>query len=122
MGKLASAGLNSWVKGFASQSKHIHSFSRVCLGSNFRSMSSVPTAIPARRFGCVQMRGFSRADHTQVSGDNQKTEELLEKFEVQEGNQEARPQHTILHQDQKGRGAPAGGAEWPERMTKGIGI
>lgn len=85
-------------------------------------MSFEPTAIPARGFGCVQMRRFSKADHTQVSGDNQKTEELLEKFEVQEGNQEARPQHTILHQDQKGKQAPAGDTKWPERMTKGIGM
>jgi hypothetical protein len=65
-----------------------------------------------QRLAWSQSRSFSQADHTQVSGDNPKTEELLEKFEVQEGNQEARPQHQTINGDDKGE-------QWPERMTKG---
>lgn len=79
----------------------------------------MPAALQAKRFGCPQIRSFSQADHTQVSGDNPKTEELLEKFEVQEGNQEARPQHTLLHEDKQEKKSPADGNGWPERMTKG---
>jgi hypothetical protein len=81
----------------------------------------VPAAVPRECLGWVQIRCFSRADHTQISGDNQKTEELLEKFEVQEGNQEARPQHTILHADKnnKEKQPPNQSEKWPDRMTKG---
>lgn len=129
MGSLGHSGLNGWTKGSVASSGHIRSFSRRCLGSSHRPRApvlppttrlscAVPAALSAKHFGC-QIRGFSQADHTQVSGDNPKTEELLEKFEVQEGNQEARPQHTILHEDKKEKKSPLEGNNWPERMTKG---
>lgn len=128
--RLGYAGLNGWAgKGPASSSRHIHSFSRRPLGGDIahrafsipptRPRCAVPATVPREHIGWVQVRGFSKADHTQVSGDNQKTEELLEKFEVQEGNQEARPQHTILHEDNKGKQPPIEGDQRPERMTKG---
>ncbi|KAK9859471.1 Protein of unknown function DUF607 [Penicillium brevicompactum] len=129
MGSLGHSGLNGWTKGSVASSGYIRSFSRRCLGRSPRPRApvlppttilscAVPAALPAKHFGC-QIRGFSQADHTQVSGDNPKTEELLEKFEVQEGNQEARPQHTILHEDKKEKKSPLEGNKWPERMTKG---
>jgi hypothetical protein len=77
-------------------------------------------AVPSNRLGWSQFRSFSQADHSEVSGDNQKTEELLEKFEVQEGNQEAQPQHYITSEDGKGEQSVMQGEEWPERMTKGM--
>jgi hypothetical protein len=77
-------------------------------------------AVPPNRLGWSQFRSFSQADHTEVSGDNQKTEELLEKFEVQEGNQEARPQHHIISEGGKGKQPLMQGEEWPERITKGM--
>jgi hypothetical protein len=124
LGRLGFAGL-------ASSSRRIHSFSRRHLGGDTahlafaipstRPRCAVPAAVSREHIGWVQMRGFSKADHTQVSGDNQKTEELLEKFEVQEGNQEARPQHTILHadEDDKENRPRIEADKWPERMTKG---
>ena len=127
--RLGLAGLNGWAgQGSASSSRQKRSFSRRCLGgtvprasvlSATRPQCTVPSAVPRQYLGLVQNRGFSKADHTQVSGDNQKTEELLEKFEIQEGNQEARPQHTILHEDNEGRRPPTKAQKWPERMTKG---
>ncbi|CAG7928596.1 unnamed protein product [Penicillium olsonii] len=126
LGKLGLAGRNRWAAAPVSTSRHIRSLSQrtLDLGSGLKVSGSSPAtrpacAVPIQYFGCSQTRSFSRADHTQVSGDNQKTEDLLEKFEVQEGNQEARPQHTVLHEDQKDRNSLAEGDKWPERMTKG---
>jgi hypothetical protein len=128
--RLGLAGLNSWAgKIPESPFRHIHSFSRRSLGgrianrasviSTTRPRCAVSATVPREYYSWLQTRDFSKADHTQVSGDNQKTEELLEKFEVQEGNQEARPQHTILHEDNKGKQPPIEGDQRPERMTKG---
>ncbi|CAI7659836.1 uncharacterized protein N7487_001155 [Penicillium crustosum] len=131
LGKIASAELNSWTgNGSAIASRHIHSFSGRCFGGGIglraHSASPVmkpgfaaPVAIPRDHLAWIQTRNFSSADHTQVSGDNPKTEELLEKFEVQEGNQEARPQRTVLSENGENGKSPTEGAKWPERMTKG---
>lgn len=131
LGKIGSAGLNSWAgNGSAIASRHIRSFSGRCLGRGIglraHSASPVtkpgcaaPAAVPRDHLAWIQTRKFSSADHTQVSGDNPKTEELLEKFEVQEGNQEARPQRTVLSEKGENGKSPTEGAKWPERMTKG---
>lgn len=131
LGKIGSSGLNSWTgNSSAIASRHIRSFSGRCLGRGIglraHSASPVtkpgcaaPAAVPRDHLAWIQTRKFSRADHTQVSGDNQKTEELLEKFEVQEGNQEARPQRTVLSENGENGKSPTDGAKWPERMTKG---
>ncbi|CAG8421396.1 unnamed protein product [Penicillium salamii] len=130
IGRRGLARLNGWAMTPVSSSRQIRSLSGRCLGINTgsrvpglsattRLASAVPAAVPTQYFACSQIRSFSKADHTQVSGDNQKTEELLEKFEVQEGNQEARPQHTLLHEEPKEKKSLLEGDKWPERMTKG---
>jgi hypothetical protein len=77
------------------------------------------TAVPRNHLAWIQARKFSSADHTQLRGDKQKTEELLEKFEAQEGNQAVRPQRTALGENGEGGKSPMEGEKWPERMTKG---
>ncbi|KAJ5196564.1 hypothetical protein N7449_007043 [Penicillium cf. viridicatum] len=131
LGKIGSSGLNIWAgNSSAIASRHIRSFSGRCLGRGIglraHSASPVtkpgcvaPAAVPRDHLAWIQTRKFSSADHTEVSGDNQKTEELLEKFEVQEGNQEARPQRTVLSENGENGKSPTEGAKWPERMTKG---
>lgn len=128
--KIGSAGLNSWASnGYAVSSKHIRSFSGSCLDRGLSLRACAPpvtkprcaglAAVPRDHLAWIQIRKFSNADHTQISGDNQKTEDLLEKFEVQEGNQEARPQRTVLSENGENGKSPTEGAKWPERMTKG---
>ncbi|KAJ5317160.1 hypothetical protein N7508_001668 [Penicillium antarcticum] len=125
--RLGSAGWNGCNgKGSGLATRHFHS--TIMRDYGIRASGVPPAtkmqrigleAVSPNRLGWSQFRSFSKADHTQVSGDNQKTEELLEKFEVQEGNQEARPQHHILHEDGKGEQPATQGEQWPERMTKG---
>lgn len=131
LGKIGSAGLNGCVgNGFVISSRHIRSFSGRCLGRGIglRASGASPVtnpgcaglaAVPRDHLAWIQTRKFSKADHTQVSSDKRKTEELLEKFEVQEGNQEARPQQTVHREDSESGKSPMEGEKWPERMTKG---
>lgn len=131
LGKIASSELNSWAgNGSAIASRHIRSFSGRCLGRGIglrahgasrgtKPGCAAPAVVPRDHLAWIQTRKFSNADHTQVSGDNPKTEELLEKFEVQEGNQEPRPRRTVLSENGENGKSPSEGAKWPERMTKG---
>ncbi|KAJ6069636.1 hypothetical protein N7499_011523 [Penicillium canescens] len=123
--RLGSAGWNACTgKGSGLSTRHIHLISRRDHGFQISGISPAKNtqcvAAPSNRLGWSQFRSFSQADHSEVSGDNQKTEELLEKFEVQEGNQEARPQRNIISEDGKGEQSVIQGEEWPERMTKGM--
>ncbi|KAJ5164569.1 uncharacterized protein N7500_006399 [Penicillium coprophilum] len=128
--KIGSAGLNGWARNNSTvSSRHISSFSErfidrgIGLGACGASLVTKPAcagpaAVSRHNFTWIQTRQFSQADHTQITGEKQKTEELLEKFEVQEGNQEARPQRTLLSENGKEGKSPEE-KKWPERMTKG---
>lgn len=131
LGKSASGELNSWT-GHRSTitARYIRSFSGRCLGRGIglrahnASLVTKPgyttsIAAPLDHIAWIQTRKFSSADHTQVSGDNPKTKEPLEKFGVQKGNQEARPQRTVLSENGENGKSPTEGAKWPERMNKG---
>ncbi|KAJ5513105.1 hypothetical protein N7463_002657 [Penicillium fimorum] len=74
--------------------------------------------LPRDHLAWAQTRKLSQADHTQIPGDKQKTEELLEKFEAQKGNQEAQPQRTGLSENGQA-GQSSEEQKWPERKTKG---
>ncbi|QQK42893.1 Coiled-coil domain containing protein 109, C-terminal [Penicillium digitatum] len=76
-------------------------------------------AVSRDHLAWIQTTKFSSAEYVQITGENQKTEELLEKFEVQECSQEARPQRTVLSENGENGNSPTEGAKWPERMTKG---
>ncbi|KAJ5959210.1 uncharacterized protein N7479_006360 [Penicillium vulpinum] len=131
LGEISSAGLNGWARNApAVSSRNIRLFSGKSLGKGFglgtpgaslvtKLGCTGPPAIPRDHLAWIQIRKFSQTDHTHVSSDKQKTEELLEKFEVQEGNQEARPHGTVLHEDGDKERSPKDEVKWPERMTKG---
>jgi hypothetical protein len=119
--RFGSAGLKSCAgkNGFIVSSRNLRSFSGICIGKDVALKAS---ATPVTRPGCVwpaalprdhtwiQSRSFSKADHTLVPKHDQKTEELLEKFEVQEGKQPS----------EGGEGKRASIKEkCPQRMTKG---
>ncbi|KAJ5478687.1 hypothetical protein N7530_004196 [Penicillium desertorum] len=130
LGKTGSAELNGWAANCSvGSSRHIRSFSgrRLGRGIGLGASGALPvtklyaglTAVPRDHFAWIQARIFSSADHTQLRGDKQKTEELLEKFEAQKGNQAVRPQRTALGESGEVGKSPMEGEKWPERMTKG---
>jgi hypothetical protein len=122
--KISSAGLNGWARNSSAASiRHISSFSGRCIGRGIglgasgaslvtKLGCSGPAAGPRDHLAWIQVRKFSQTDPTKLSSDKKRTQGLLEKFEVQEGNQEARPQRTVLGENGKE-------GKWPERMTKG---
>lgn len=132
-GDLSSMTLNSWTgKGSASSLQHIHSISRSGPGSDIELRPSGP--LPVTRSGCAapsvvprdslewnQIRHFRKSGLTQVPGNNSNTEELLEKSEVQVGEQEAQPRRQVLGEGGQGLQSQSGmqGKKWPERMSKG---
>ncbi|OQE22100.1 hypothetical protein PENFLA_c013G02877 [Penicillium flavigenum] len=130
LGRIGSAGLNGWAENRSvGSSRHIRSFSGRHLGrgiglgasgaSPATKLYAGLTAVPRDHHAWIQARKISSADHTQVRGDKHKTEELLEKLEVQEGNQAARPQRAALGENGEGGKSPMEGEKLPERMTKG---
>lgn len=130
LGKIGSAGINGWAGNRSvGLSRHIGSFSGRFLGrgiglgaagaSPATKLFAGLTAVPRDHLAWIQTRKFGSADHTQLRGDNQKTEELLEKREVQEAKQAARPQRTALGEHGEGGKSPMEGEKWSERMTKG---
>ena len=130
LGRIGSAGLNCWAGNHSvGSSRHIRSFSGRHLGrgiglgasgaSPATKLYAGLTAVPRDYHAWIQARKFSSADHTQLRGDKQKTEELLEKFEVKEGSQAAWPQRAAPGENGEGGKSPMEGEKWPERMTKG---